>query len=562
MLQQRITKREEAFNYLVSFLMSFASRTGTRDRLHLFTTNYDRLIEAGAETAGMHLLDRFVGTLAPIFRSSRLDLDMHYNPPGIRGEPRYLEGVARFTKLHGSLDWVNRERNILRLGIPFGAEKLEPYLNNPSTGENSGTQLMIYPNAAKDRETSAYPYVELFRDFAAAACRPNHTLVSYGYSFGDEHINRVIEDMLTIPSTHLVVISYDDPLGRIMKTYERLGRHAQVSLLIGDHLGDFKTLVDHYLPKPAIDRTTFRMAELLKSRWGTTQELDKESTESKDKSEGVEILIYTPFAHAESLRIGTVDFISPDEIKVMLDIEAPESVALNAGGVRPFPRINSYILMPVDDGYLVGQIEWMTIERLAFPKRRGMQDFGLIDLPYPLRKMSLNPLGTLRKQGEPDSYVFRRGADALPSVGSPVILPTEKQLRSIVESGNRRRISIGISPIAANATVSVDPDRLFGRHLAVLGNTGSGKSCSVVGLIRWSLEEAAKAKNQDKSKPNARFIVLDPNGEYARAFADSGDIKARVFKVNPKAGELALKVPLWFWNSAEWCSFTQASAKT
>jgi hypothetical protein len=82
---------EKAFNYLVSFLMSFASRTGTRDRLQVFTTNYDRFIEAGSEVAGLHLLDRFVGSLSPIFRSSRLDVDMHYNPPGIRGEPRYLK---------------------------------------------------------------------------------------------------------------------------------------------------------------------------------------------------------------------------------------------------------------------------------------------------------------------------------------------------------------------------------------------------------------------------------------------------------------------------------------
>src|SRR5689334_10629894 len=106
---------------------------------------------------------------------------------------------------------------------------------------------------------------------------------------------------------------------------------------------------------------------------------------------------HTPFEHIESLRIGTVDFVSPDEIKVALDIEAPESVALNAGGPRPFPRVNSYVLIPVEDGYLVGQIEWLTIKRSAFPKRRGMQDFGLVDLPYPLRKMSLNPMGTLRK---------------------------------------------------------------------------------------------------------------------------------------------------------------------
>lgn len=264
-------EREKALNYLVSFLMTFAARSGTRDRLHLFTTNYDRLLEAGADVAGLHLLDRFVGALSPVFRSSRLDLDIHYNPPGIRGEPRYLEGVARFTKLHGSIDWVDSEHNIRRLGVPFGARSITPYLQADPAASRGATQLMIYPNAAKDRETAAYPYVELFRDLAASICRPNTTLVTYGYSFGDEHINRVITDMLTIPSTHLVIISYDDRLGRIRGTYDRIGRPPQISLLVGDHLGSLPALVDHYLPKPAIDRTTFRMAELLKSRWGAAQ---------------------------------------------------------------------------------------------------------------------------------------------------------------------------------------------------------------------------------------------------------------------------------------------------
>jgi hypothetical protein len=263
--------REKALNYLVSFLMGFASRAGTRERLQLFTTNYDRYIEAGADAAGLRLIDRFVGTLAPVFRASRLDVDLHYNPPGIRGEPRYLEGVSRFTKLHGSVDWVESERSIHRMGLPFGVDDLKPYFAAPGLAGASAMRLMIYPNAAKDRETASYPYVELFRDFAAATCRPNSTLICYGYSFGDEHINQVIEDMLTIPSAHLVVMAHGDSLGRIMASYEKLGRHAQFTLLIGNHLGDFRTLVDHYLPKPAIDRTTFRMAELLKARWGTSQ---------------------------------------------------------------------------------------------------------------------------------------------------------------------------------------------------------------------------------------------------------------------------------------------------
>ncbi len=271
-------RKNEAFNYLVNFLMSFASRSGTRDRLHIFTTNYDRYIEAGAELAGLHLLDRFVGNLTPIFRSSRLETDLHYNPPGIRGEPRHVEGVARFTKLHGSVDWVASERDIRRIGLPFGAPDISPFLKALRLTDSDALKLMIYPNAAKDRETAEFPYVDLFRDFAAFACRPNTTLVSYGYSFGDEHINRVIEDMLTVPSTHLVIISYDDPLGRIMKTYERLGRPAQISLLIGSQFADLRTFVDNFLPKPAIDRTTIRMAELLRARYGTSDSSPKDSS--------------------------------------------------------------------------------------------------------------------------------------------------------------------------------------------------------------------------------------------------------------------------------------------
>lgn len=270
--------------------MSFASRIGVRERLNIFTTNYDRLIEAGAEIAGLHLLDRFLGNLMPIFRSSRLDLDMHYNPPGIRGEPRYLEGVARYTKLHGSVDWVQTDRDIRRIGLPFGATDIAPFFQTPSLCGATAHELMIYPNAAKDRETAGYPYVELFRDFASAVCRPNSVLVTYGYSFGDEHINRTIRDMLTIPSTHLVVISYDDPLGCIMKIYNEMGKPSQISLMIGAELADLTKLTQNYLPKAAIDKTTFRMSELLKQRMGASQSEKVQGEQETDNSNNIEDL--------------------------------------------------------------------------------------------------------------------------------------------------------------------------------------------------------------------------------------------------------------------------------
>jgi hypothetical protein len=262
-----------------------------------------------------------------------------------------------------------------------------------------------------------------------------------------------------------------------------------------------------------------------------------------------------------SLTIGEVESVSPNEIKVLLEPQAPQATALNTGIPSGFPRINNYLLIPNEVGAVVGLIVWVGIERSKYPQRPGMmKDFGLVDLPYPLRKLALVPLGTLvadHIKDSPNHFRLKRGVTLFPSVGDSVLLPTDEQLKAIIQAPDKedQRLSIGISPLAGNAKITVDPDKLFGRHLAVLGNTGSGKSCSVAGLIRWSLE-AAKSNRKDNQKPvNARFIVLDPNGEYADAFKD---FTARIFRVSPKTGEEALKVPAWMWNSHEWASFSRA----
>jgi DNA helicase HerA-like ATPase len=267
-----------------------------------------------------------------------------------------------------------------------------------------------------------------------------------------------------------------------------------------------------------------------------------------------------------ALAVGTVEFVAPDEIKVILDTDAPQATALNTGVPSRFPRLNGFVLIPNEAGAVVGLVSWLGIERSAYPKRTGLRDFGLIDLPFPLRKMSLNPVGTLRARGQESGetgFVLDRGVAVFPSVGDPVLLPTPVQLRAIVEaSGVDKRLPIGTSPLLANAEVSVDPDKLFGRHLAILGNTGSGKSCTVAGLVRWSLETARATRTEAKRapEPNARFIVLDPNGEYLRTFADFDGV--RVFQVTPEKSELdskPLTVPAWMWNSHEWTAFAQAA---
>jgi hypothetical protein len=164
----------EALALLKSFLISFASRAASRERTNIFTTNYDRFIEFGLDNAGILTIDRFIGKIKPIFRTTKLELDYHYNPPGIRGEPRYVEGVIKYTKLHGSVDWKFESDSIIKIPLQFGVEE-----NTTLIPEQPKDFSVIYPNSSKGIDTAYFPYSELFRDFSSSICRPNSDIVSY-----------------------------------------------------------------------------------------------------------------------------------------------------------------------------------------------------------------------------------------------------------------------------------------------------------------------------------------------------------------------------------------------
>ena len=279
----------------------------------------------------------------------------------------------------------------------------------------------------------------------------------------------------------------------------------------------------------------------------------------------------SPMSKISSLAIGTVESVSPDEIRVLLDIDSPRNTALNTGVPTPFPRINSFVLLPNESGAVVGIVVWLGVERSAYPKRQGLKDFGLIDLPFPLRKMAVCPIGTLLS--DKDEWQLERGVQSFPSVGDPVILPTKEQTIVIVTGqGKDSRIPLGTCPIAHDAPIAVDPDKLFGRHLAVLGNTGSGKSCTLAALVRSAVESAQNSINRPhaaagteeeqngQSHPNARFIILDPNGEYSKCFQDLG-AGCRIFQVPPltNGDTNEFTLPAWMWNSSEWAAISQAA---
>lgn len=246
--------------------------------------------------------------------------------------------------------------------------------------------------------------------------------------------------------------------------------------------------------------------------------------------------------------VGIVESVSAYEVRGYLLDSAPRNVSLS-GGLTLFPRINGFLLIPNETGKLVGIITWIGYRQQDLENE--------VALPRGTRYISLSILGHIENTITGEK--FERGAFSLPTVGDQIVIPKEEELAVIIKNDSERTISIGTAPLNGNQEVKLPVNELFGRHIAVLGNTGSGKSCTVAGLIRWSIEQSY---NVGKKSPNARFIVLDPNGEYGETFNDL-EVEVLKYKVHPiKCEEKQLRIPAWMWTSNEWASIFRASDKT
>jgi len=108
---------------------------------------------------------------------------------------------------------------------------------------------------------------------------------------------------------------------------------------------------------------------------------------------------------------------------------------------------------------------------------------------------------------------FTFGINAYPLIGEHVYTLDNDILSKIfAPKKSACSATIGTYIYDSNVLVGYNPNVLFGKHLGVFGNTGSGKTCTVVSIIQNYIRN-----NQDK---NIKFIILDVNGEYETAFND------------------------------------------
>ena len=157
---------------------------------------------------------------------------------------------------------------------------------------------------------------------------------------------------------------------------------------------------------------------------------------------------------------------------------------------------------------------------------------------YAQRTIALIPIGSVSADGE-----FERGVSSYPTTGAEVHVVVGNELDTLFSKFRAQGYVVGSLSSQPAVKVCLEPSRLFGRHFAILGQTGAGKSWAVASLIQQALAVM----------PKAHIIVLDLHGEYCWLKSDGkrdAAFKEEHFRyVDAKE----LEMPYWLMTYGELC---------
>lgn len=238
--------------------------------------------------------------------------------------------------------------------------------------------------------------------------------------------------------------------------------------------------------------------------------------------------------------IGHIVAVDSLSVFVRLDDDLRSLYKSGYEEIYPVARINSYIIIPVGADRIVALVDRvMNREETNLTKSQGS-----IFLTESSRYLSATMIGTI------DGGQYIQGVYNYPILDNPVWYVTRKDLDIIFDhkTANNGKINfredfylpIGTSPSFPDYDVKINPDRMFGKHLAILGNTGSGKSCTLTSL----LQSMFKFEYNSQKLQSSHIVIFDTNGEYKDAFSINNRHKVNPFHIN----EDGLKVPYWFMN--------------
>ncbi len=222
---------------------------------------------------------------------------------------------------------------------------------------------------------------------------------------------------------------------------------------------------------------------------------------------------------AEHLKIGEVIEIAGSSSQVLLDASRLTTLMEhNDPSVSMAGQVGSQVKIRMGTRWLVANVR---------TQRMHQREAGLI-------VCQIDFLG----EGEEEKltgriFNFRRGVTRYPVPGTPLFAMTSADLKQVYAADSRPHIEIGTVYPTADTRGALYVDALLGKHFALLGSTGTGKSTAAALILHRICD----------MMPDGHIVMVDPHGEYSTAFSENGAL----FDV----GNLAM--PYWLMNFEEHC---------
>ncbi|HEY4293770.1 SIR2 family protein [Luteibacter sp.] len=238
------------------FYRKLSYRDRTLPRPWVFTTNYDLFSETALDRLGIPYCNGFSGVVERRFNPTSFRYALAEQLDVTSRKWVAVDNFVYLCKLHGSINWIE------------DGSSLFPVREVSAEQAKHSERVMIYPTPMKQNASFGSPYSDLFREFQSKMVREQTVLFVVGYSFGDEHVNNIIFQALTIPTFRLVVMLPPDATGVPAKL--RNLRDPRVWFIGGEgkeksakaHF--FETFVDSFMPEAPGDKVDEAVERVLR----------------------------------------------------------------------------------------------------------------------------------------------------------------------------------------------------------------------------------------------------------------------------------------------------------
>jgi DNA helicase HerA-like ATPase len=201
-------------------------------------------------------------------------------------------------------------------------------------------------------------------------------------------------------------------------------------------------------------------------------------------------------------------------------------------------QIGSYVSIHQGVVKILALVTRMTEQEKLAPLEPTTGSSEAVRMSYAKRIIVLVPLGTINSDGE-----FERGVSLFPTTGAEVHAVGSADINLIFSKFQSKGYDVGNLSSNTSIKVCLDPTSLFGRHFAILGQTGAGKSWTVANLVQRAVAVM----------PKAHIIILDLHGEYCWLDSSGSSCSAFSDDIVRYVDAQKLEIPYWLMTYAELC---------